>query len=98
MFQVKVVRVGGCCAAVTSFLRCDTLSKACHCFKEKYLGGGGGGGSKAVSWTPTMAPTVGGSPQTSSEDGARMLEEWPKKEKGRKTQHFKHNREQAVLW
>lgn len=44
-----------------------------------------------------MASAVGGSPQPSSEDGARMSEEWLRKEKGRKTQHLKHNREQAVL-
>lgn len=47
--------------------------------------------------SPTMASAVGGSPQPSSEDGARMSEEWLRKEKGRKTQHRAHNREQAVL-
>lgn len=47
--------------------------------------------------SPTMASAVGGSLQPSSEDGARMSEEWLRKEKGRKTQHLAHNREQAVL-
>lgn len=55
------------------------------------------GGSKAVSCTPTMASAVGSSLQPSFEGGARMSEEWLRKERGRKTQHLKHNSRQAVL-
>lgn len=84
---------------LTGFLGCDTHSTPL--FQREIFRWGGGVvvvvAKLLPAVSPTMASAVGGSPQRSSEDGARMSEEWLRKEKGRKTQHLAHNREQAVL-
>lgn len=79
---------------LTCFLRCDPLSSKPLFQREIFWWWGPAKLFPALQQWPQQSAVLR-SPLLRMERGCQK--EWLRKEKGRKTQHLKHNREQAVL-